>query len=340
MSGIASRQVQEALKKIPFVFCVPLVYDEMCAFADILLPESHMLERYMVIEFGHHVVHAADEPELRMKGVLVQKPLIPPVNNTKQGEEIYLELADRLGILYGPGGLNDYLNSTLNLCPDHQLALDKKYSVAELMDHILRCHFGEEYGLDYFDEHAVYPRQLQRKEAYNFYYYPWGTTRHPFYYAQLYANGLELRKNLAAVGLQAPPGWKPEEIWPHYEPIPHWCGRPDEKAGVAYDLVATNWSTPQIRMGAGDQVGNVWIREHVMHTDPYDYRILMNTETARRKGLRDDDEIVVESWWGGRVRGKLRLTELLHPDAVGFPGIHGFKSRERNPITWLGPHFN
>ena len=36
----------------------------------------------------------------------------------------------------------------------------------------------------------------------------------------------------------------------------------------------------------------------------------------------------------------LKVTELIHPEALGFPGHHGFKGRLRNPITWKGPDFN
>jgi hypothetical protein len=50
--------------------------------------------------------------------------------------------------------------------------------------------------------------------------------------------------------------------------------------------------------------------------------------------------VKVEAFWGGSTEGVLKPTELLHPDALGFPGHHGFKGRLRNPITWEGPDFN
>lgn len=52
------------------------------------------------------------------------------------------------------------------------------------------------------------------------------------------------------------------------------------------------------------------------------------------------DEVKVEAFWGGTAHGTLKVTELIHPDALWFPGHHGFKGRMRNPITWKGPDFN
>ena len=213
MGSVNPDEAIEAFKRIPFIATIGLVYDEMAQFADLLLPESVMLERYALIEFGHHVVQAADEPLLRAKGVLVQKPVIPPVNNTRQADDLYVELAERVGFLYGEGGLNDQLNRTLELCPEHALDLQTKYLTPEIMTRILACHYGEEYGMDYFDRHAVVPRMISPKEAYNFYHHPWGATRYPIYFERHLETGRRLRANLATVGLETVPGHDPADLW-------------------------------------------------------------------------------------------------------------------------------
>jgi anaerobic selenocysteine-containing dehydrogenase len=330
----------EAFKKIPFTVVIALTYDETTQFADILLPESTIFERYAMLEYGDHVVHAADMPILQTRTVQVSRPAIDPVWNTRQADDIYIDIAERAGFLFGEGGLNDHVNETLALCDEHKLDLDAKYQTPEIIDRLTRCHYGEEYGLDYFDNHAHIPELLSKAQSYNFYYYPWGMTRHPLYFNEFYANGQELKKNLAGVGLEAPPGWDPEEFWKHWEPIPRWVGRCDEAFAEDYDLRAMVWTTPQTRMCSGDQIANPWIREPVKAFDPYDYRILINTETARMKGLKDGDRVDIEAFWGGRTEGVLKLTELIHPEALGFPGHHGFKGQLRNPITWEGPDFN
>ena len=60
-----------------------------------------------------------------------------------------------------------------------------------------------------------------------------------------------------------------------------------------------NWSTPQFRMHNSDQTGNPLLNELAGETDPYQFVILMNRETAARKGLHDGDEVSVEAYWGG-----------------------------------------
>ncbi len=340
MGSVNPDEAIEAFKRIPFIATIPLVYDEMSQFADILLPESVIVERHALLEFGHHVVQAADEAMLRVKGVLVQKPVIPPVYDTRQADDIYIELAERVGILHGPGGLNDRLNDQLDLTGEYALDLDATYTTPEIMDRILRCRYGHDHDLDWFDDHAVYPKMLSPKEAYNFYYHPWGATRYPIYFERLQASGERLKRHLQEVGLDTVPGQDPVDVWLHYQPLPRWCPRPDEGAAAEFDLLAINWSTPQWRMSAGDQVGNVWVQEFVEVNDPYEYRILINSATARAKGFSNEDEVIVEAWHGGRTRGRLKLTELIFPEALGFPSNHGFKSRGRNPITHRGPHYN
>ena len=100
------------------------------------------------------------------------------------------------------------------------------------------------------------------------------------------------------------------------------------------------WTTPQTRMCAGDQIGNPWIREPVKAFDPYDYRILINTETARRKGLKDGDEVKVEAFWGGSTEGVVKVTELIHPRRSVSPAITASRAASATRSRGKGPDFN
>ncbi len=328
-----------ALAKIPFVATIAYLYDEAAELSDILLPESALLERYGIQQLGKQMVQAVDEPGLRIDGVLARTPVVERQYNTRQADDIYVELADRVGFLFGQGGLNDQLNRYYELKPPHALDLDRRYSTPEIIDRILKGKHGVEGGLDAFGSSAVQYRMRSRKESYNYYYFPMGTTRHPFYFEHLLRTGATLRENLAKHGT-AIPGQDMDDVWRFYRPIPSWVGRPDEQAAPDYDLWAMNWATPQFRMGCGDQVGNPLLNEVVDHCDPYQFTVLLNRRTAEKKGLQDGERVVVEAYWGGKTAGILRVTDLIHPDTVGIPAIHGFRSIHRNPVTRRGPHFN
>ena len=42
----------------------------------------------------------------------------------------------------------------------------------------------------------------------------------------------------------------------------------------------------------------------------------------------------------GKVGGRIHISELFHPDAVGISGCYGLGTCQSNPILRDGPHFN
>ncbi len=329
-----------ALCKIPFVVNIAYIYDEAAELSDILLPEPALLERFGIQALGTgHFVQAQDAYMLQTSGVLARMPVIPLQHQTRQADDIYLELAERIGFLYGEDGLNDHLNQFWELEDPHKLVLDQRYNTAEILDRVLKSKFAVENGLEYFRDSGLHYTTRSKAESYNYYYYPEGTTRYPFYFEHLLKTGDTLRQNLAEHNLTIP-GQNMAEVWRFYQAIPQWVGRPDENIPAGFDLIAMNWATPQFRMNSGDQTGNPLLNEVIDECDPYQFVVLMNRETAARKGLIDGDEVIVEAYWGGTAQGILKVTSLLHPDALGVPAIHGFRSMHRNPVTRRGPHFN
>ncbi len=329
-----------AICKIPFVVSIAFVYDEVSQFSDILLAEPALLERYGIQGVGTgHFVQVQDASVLQAHGVLARVPVVPIQHNTRQADDIYLELAERVGFLYGEGGLNDHLNQLWNIQGAHKLDLNTRYDTAEILDRVLKSGFGVEQGLEYFRHSAIYNKPFSQAESYNYYYFPYGTTRHPFYFEQLLRDGDTLWQNLAEHNLTIP-GQDMADVWRFYRPIPQWVGRPDENVAPEYDLIAMNWSTPQFRMHNADQTGNPVLYDVANETDPYLFVILMNRETAARKGLCDGEKVIVEAYWGGKTQGVLKVTSLLHPEALGVPGINGFKSLHGNKLRERGPNFN
>jgi anaerobic selenocysteine-containing dehydrogenase len=61
--------------------------------------------------------------------------------------------------------------------------------------------------------------------------------------------------------------------------------------------------------------------------------VVINSETAKKKNLRDGDRVCLESRYG-KTGGRLRLSELIHPEVLGVPGNYGGKrSRFLNPVS-------
>jgi anaerobic selenocysteine-containing dehydrogenase len=62
--------------------------------------------------------------------------------------------------------------------------------------------------------------------------------------------------------------------------------------------------------------------------EPNIYRIAMNTETAKRKGIKSGDWVVVESaGTGHKVEGRAALTEAIHPEVLAYASGGGHWSK-------------
>ena len=157
--------------------------------------------------------------------------MVPIQHKTRQADDVYLELAERVGFLYGEGGLNDRLNQLWNIQGVHKLDLNTRYDTAEILDRVLKSGFGVEQGLEYFSHSAIYNKPFSQAESYNYYYFPYGTTRHPFYFETLLRDGDTLRKNLAELNLSIP-GQDMADVWRFYQPIPQWVDARTKMLGL------------------------------------------------------------------------------------------------------------
>jgi anaerobic selenocysteine-containing dehydrogenase len=151
--------------------------------------------------------------------------------------------------------------------------------------------------------------------------------------------GDRLRANLLEQKISFPMIEDMEYIFDLYRPIPHWVESSELRAPAeGYDLWAINWKTPYIGNDAGNLTGNPWLAE-IYSKDPWESVILLNPATASKKRLKDGQIVVVESRYG-KIEGRLRVSELFHPDAVGIGGSYGLGTCQSNPLNRVGPNFN
>ena len=106
-----------------------------------------------------------------------------------------------------------------------------------------------------------------------------------------------------------------------YQPLPdflpcssHTCTTPgfDFSAFYYRDAIHTNSFTME----------NPWLDE-AAQLDPYSYAITINAEAGRKKGLQEGQTIWVENESGRKVKGRVRLTQAMHPEGLGIAACAG-----------------
>jgi phenylacetyl-CoA:acceptor oxidoreductase len=135
--------VAEAMKKIPFIFTISYTLDEVAEFADIVLPEEVELERYVLY---FRTRSACQEKYFEL---MLQQPVVEKIHDTWNANDIFIELADRLGFLES---MNRALNEFLCLREPYNLKPDMKYSWVEIVDKQCRSFTNGAHDLEWFKE--------------------------------------------------------------------------------------------------------------------------------------------------------------------------------------------
>ncbi len=278
----------EGFKKLSFVVTVAFHMDEPAILSDVLLPEHSALERLRVVPF--YLQHQSIDDEVSgLKMVQLREP-VPTLFNTKNADDIFMDLAERLGILYGEGGLYDRLNQGLdwvdkedglNMNGQWRLDLNRRYTLEEIFDRQIRgWPYGGGKGLKELREKGYIEYWRPKKEFYLYYYFPDNQTRHPFYLMGLKDVGDRLRANLEKHKISFPMIEDMDYVLDLYGPIPHWVESSELRAPAdGYDLWAINWKTPYYANDASNLTGNPWLAE-IYAKDPWESVILLNPATA------------------------------------------------------------
>jgi len=328
-------EVVASYQKIPFAFSVAYHFDEPTMLCDIVLPEASNLERFQV--YYAHDIQAAASDTINLHAINYKYPVVNPVYDSMQVEDISIEIADRVGFLYGPGGLNFMWNIIAGIPESHHLDLSTRYTYSEICDRRLRGMFGEDKGAEYFKEHGFISWQIPLPENYNYHNNP--ETRIEVYARSLQNVGRRLKADIEAAEATIP-GWDDEEYFFYYKSLPEWKDTFLFTAPDEYDLFVVNWKISPRNIGIGGQDDNPWLREVVEEWEHGGLGVHMNPDTARKHGLKDGDRIRIESQHGGEVEGTLFTSKLLHPEVIGVPGQGGHHSKQMHPAARRGVHYN
>ena len=298
------KKVERLYQSLRFIAGFAVEINETTLFDDIVLPYPSYLERYdfntgsaahSIPPGGHHEFHWQ-----------LRHPAVELPAGMRHAQDVIIEIADRLGIL---GDFYRLVNHAYIMKEDYALKPGQRYPVAEVMDRQARSWFGEEHGLAWFRENGVIclPRDVEES-----YIGPFLKARLPIYLEHMLLKGEQLKAVLDKMGLD----WDLSD----YKPLSEWmpCPSYDAVHKGEYDLIAVHFKFPFVYGSFGNE--NPWVHELCEQTDAYG--ILINEAVAKAKGIGNGDSVWLESPVQ-KVRATVKLTQCIHPQAVGVGGHFG-----------------
>jgi len=305
-----------------FVVSFNLHSDETAeALADIMLPDASYMERLDPLPNftrHHHPVG------LGSWGHTIRQPLVEPLYERRHFSEVIVELGERLGLTEP---MNLLTNNLFGLVGPHALEGDRRYGWREIADHTYRAWFGDEHGLEWFETHGVmsWPKKVDEV-----FWKPFVHARAPLYNEWLKRAGEQVAEIARKNGMDG-------VDTSGFFPLPDWrpCRAHTPRDG--FDMQAIYYRVPWHTFSMTYE--NPWLDE-VSRGEPYSYFISINSRTAKEKGIVDGEPIEVEGADGGRIRGRARCTEGVHPEVLAVANNGGHWAKGMPFARGKGVFFN
>jgi molybdopterin-containing oxidoreductase family molybdopterin binding subunit len=305
--SIANRDViAESLKKIPFIVVFELFSTELAeGFADIVLPDTCHLEEATWVEgysFNFNYPFGMDDWCYH-----VMQPVVEPKPERRNVTDVVMELAHRLG---KTPAVNEFYNHFVGFDEAHKLKPDEQLTQEEMCDRVLKFFFGEEHGWEWFKKHGFIRWPKRVEEAYWRYFID---ARVPIYLEYM----VDIGKKVGEIARQT----SIDIDLTQYTPLIGWTPCSIHRIeSDEYDLYC--FSYRDILLTGSHAMEQPWIDE-VAQMNPYTYNITMNVDTARKKGIKEGNIIEIESVYGRKVQGQVKLMEGQHPQTIGIAGCSG-----------------
>lgn len=322
--SIANREVlAESLKKIPFIVVFEIFNNELTeGFADIVLPDTCYLEEATWVEgysFNFNYPFGMEDWCFH-----IMQPVVEPKAERRNITDVLLEIAHRLG---KTPIINGFYNNFIGFDEAHKLKPDEKINQEELTDQVLKFYFGEEHGWEWFKEHGFirWPKRVQ--EAYWRYLLD---VRVPVYLEYMVDVGERMREITKEMGINLDLS--------QYTPLIKWTPCSIHRIdNDEYDMYC--FSYRDILHTGSHTMEQPWIDE-ASRINPYTYNFTMNANTARKKGLKDGDEVEIESISGRKVEGTLKLMKGQHPQTISIAACSGHWAKGMPIAKGKGTNFD
>jgi anaerobic selenocysteine-containing dehydrogenase len=279
----------------------PFMSETADYFADVVLPAA-TVEKY------EGPLNVTDQYE---DAKSLRLPPMAPLYQSRSEIDIYIDLCEKIGILFGEGGYIDVVNKELKLDDANKLDLNTRPEVKDIFDRWARS-AGYDEGVSFFEQYGVSRKPIALSEYY-------AAVNDPPYYGARHRLYGEALKRYQDVMLQKGVG----EIYRQdYTALPVWRQPTMNQSPSQYDLTLV--SHKKIEFKQSRTTSNPLLNE----LGP-EQRVIMNTKTAQARGIEDDDWVEVESHNAvtddtRMVRAKAKLMEGIRPDTVSMSHHYGF----------------
>ncbi len=291
----------EAYKK-PYTVVIDTILTEHADMADIVLPNKSYLEcwHWAPTRFTVDTKHDA-----------IRQPVVNTYNMPYQDFDIFMELAKRVGIL-------DKFIEKINKDWKTDLAPGRKYTAEEMVAAIAKAK-GK--SLEYFKEHGLSKKVLTTEDIYlkgvEAKFKGAGKPKMQFYCENLVGTAEKVKQvvaennitnlDISNIDMINAPLPKKEHAFPT-----------GHEAPSDYDLYLITYK--RMYLNQSGTALNPMLR-HVAHDSDENF-VLMNKATAAKKGIKDGDEVNVESRVG-KIKARAKLIEGIRPDTVGISYHYG-----------------
>jgi molybdopterin-containing oxidoreductase family molybdopterin binding subunit len=322
LMSVARPEVCAEAFKESFVVSFNIYSDETAeALSDIVLPDACYLERLDPLPNWprhHHPVGLGEW------GHQIRQPAVEPLYERRHACEVVLEIGKRLGV---GSTMNLMINLTYGLKPPQALDVEGDYSWEEIADLAYQGWFGPDRGLAWFKKNGVlsWPKKVEEV-----YWKPFTKARAPLHYGWVQRYGQEIKriaeqKSISGIDTS------------QFRPLPDWEPCQASKPRAGYDFQAIYYRVPWHTFSLTYE--NPWLDE-ISLGEPFSYFICINAASARKQGIGDGEEIIVEGVDGAKIRGRARLTEGVHPEVVAVANNGGHWARGMPLSRGKGVFFN
>ncbi len=292
----------DAYKKVEFaVVLSPWMSETADYFADVVLPAA-TIEKY------EGPLSATDQ---YVDGTTLRLPPMDPLFDSRGEIDIYLDLTEAMGALYGEKGYLAKINEFLELEGEFALALDTKPTVRDIFNRWALME-GLEGGIEYFEKNGTWVKgAVKPTKRYGYVYDPpFGGAIHRLYGESL----LVTQRKMQTLGAE-------KTWWQDYTALPTWRAPTMDSSPSEYDLTLISYkliSQKQSRTSFIPLLGELAPEQ----------RLDINPKTAEERGIKQGDSVVVESQNAvtgetRRVTTEAAFTEGMRPDTVGMPHHYG-----------------